>query len=146
TEQTGSAPMAVAAADTLTGTIPAQEEGRVVQYRVNVELSDGSTVSYPDNAADPFYEFFVGAVEPLYCTDFETDPKLDGWTHGLPAGVNKAGADDWQWGVPSGKGGSGDPDEAFSGKRVWGNDLGNANFDGNYQPDVTNWSLSPLID
>ena len=35
---------------------------------------EGETTAYPDNAADPWYEMFVGHVEPIYCTDFETDP------------------------------------------------------------------------
>jgi len=55
-------------------------DGIVVRYRVSVNLSDGSTISFPDNKADPFYEFYVGPVTTLWCADFEQG--ASDWTHG----------------------------------------------------------------
>ncbi len=128
------------------GDIPNQPPGQVVLYQINMELSDGSTVTYPDNAADPMYELFVGEITEIYCTDFETDPADDGWTHALTAGQPGQGADDWQWGVPDGTAGSGDPSAAYSGTQVYGNDLGGGNYNGLYQADKVNETRSPQID
>ncbi|MBW2456521.1 MAG: hypothetical protein JRI68_18530 [Deltaproteobacteria bacterium] len=133
------------AADEFTATIPFQDDGAVVQYRVELTFGDGSVVIYPYNAADRYYEFFVGQVEPIYCTDFETDPELDGWTHALASGSPQPGADDWQWGEPQGQPPSGDPSAAYSGDNVYGNDLGGGQWDGKYQPDKVNYALSPTI-
>ena len=126
--------------------IPTQPDGTVVQYQVLLKLSDGTSLTYPENEADPRYEFFVGKVEPIYCTDFESNPDNEGWTHGLSSGQASEGADDWQWGTPAGTAGSGDPALAYSGLRVFGNDLGKGNFNGNYQSDKVNFAQSPEID
>jgi MYXO-CTERM domain-containing protein len=128
-----------------TGVIPIQPEGSVVQYKVVVEYLNEITAAYPENPADPRYEFFVGTVEPLYCTDFENDPEADGWSHGLTSGEATEGADDWQWDAPAGQPGSGDPAAAFSGQRVYGNDLGHDNFNGSYQSNKVNFALSPRV-
>ncbi len=119
------------------GSIPAQVDGTVVQYKVTVTLGDGTTIVYPDNVADPLYEFFVGPVTEIYCTDFEVDPT--DWTHGAVTG-----SDDWGWGAPTGAGA--DPITAFSGTRVFGNDLGGANADGSYEPTVETWARTPDVD
>ena len=63
----------------------------------------------------------------------------EGWTHG-----QDATQDDWQHDVANGK--AGDPGSAFSGQRLWGNDLGPSGFNGAYQPNVSNWLRSPVID
>ncbi len=119
------------------GAIPAQVDGTVVQYKVTVTLSDGTAIIYPDNPADPMYEFFVGPVTEIYCADFETDP--DGWTHGAVTGT-----DDWVFGMPTGA--ADDPDLAFSGARVFGTDLGGGNNDGTYEPTNETWARTPEID
>ncbi len=124
-------------ASSWSGALPPQTAGTVVQYRVTVALSDGSTITYPDNLADPMYEFFVGPVQEIYCTDFEVDPA--GWTSGAIAGTN-----DWAFGMPTGAGD--DPVEAFSGTRIYGNDLGGGNADGTYEPQVELWAKTPEID
>jgi cysteine-rich repeat protein len=141
--------MAVAMTPTMTGfeaTIPVYPSGQVVNYQVEVDFASGQALSYPDNAADPWYEFFVGNVTKIYCTDFEKDPNKEGWTHDVDMGGMGQGADDWQWGDPAGAAGSGDPGAAYSGKNVFGNDLGHGMFNGEYQPNVKNHSLSPMID
>lgn len=127
------------------GAIPAQAPGSVVQYQLVVTLGNGETVRYPDNAADPYYERFVGEVIPLYCSDFENDPGTD-FSHALVAGQAGQGADDWAWGPPAGTAGSGDPSAAFSGSKVYGNDLGGANFNGKYQSSKTNALTGPRVD
>jgi MYXO-CTERM domain-containing protein len=125
------------AASAWSGQIPQQAAGTVVQYKVTVTLTDGTNIVYPDNPADPMYEFFVGPVQEIYCTDFETDP--DGWTHGAVAG-----SDDWTFGTPTGAGD--DPTAAFSGSRVLGMDLGGGGGDGQYEPSVDSWARTPEID
>lgn len=125
--------------------IPPQAPGSVLQYQLEVTLGSGDLIRYPDNAADPWYERFVGEVTPLYCTDFETDPGSD-FTHALLAGQAGQGADDWIWGTPAGTAGSGDPSSAYSGTQVYGNDLGGGNFNGKYQPGKTNALTGPRID
>jgi MYXO-CTERM domain-containing protein len=127
-------------------TIPEQPAGTVVQYAVTIRMAEGTVVTIPQNRAAPMLEFYVGEVVPLYCTDFERDPELDGWTHGLTQGEDQEGADDWQWDRPEGASGSGDPAEAFSGTHVFGNDLGHGNYDGSYQPDKVNYASSPVVD
>ena len=70
---------------------------RAQKFTRSVTLSDGTNIVYPDNPADPLYEFFVGPVEEIYCTDFEADPA--GWTHGATTGT-----DDFAFGTPTGAG------------------------------------------
>ena len=131
----------------LSAVIPVQPDGTAVQYSVTAKFAGTNNLALPDNAADGWYQFYVGAVEKLYCTDFETDPAADGWTHGLSMGKVQDGADDWEWGRPKGTTTNGDPTEAFSGKKVYGNDLGGlANHNGLYQPDKVNFALSPVVD
>jgi len=142
----GTVPMDTDGTGRYEGVIPVQPEGTVVQYQVVVRLTGDRTLSFPTNLAAPFYELFVGTVVPLYCTDFETDPADDGWTHGLSQGKDSEGADDWQWGAPSGRAGSGDPGGARSGEMVFGNDLGGDNFNGSYQPDKVNFARTPVVE
>jgi hypothetical protein len=84
------------------------------------------------------YAFSVGTITSAFADGFEgaTD---NGWTH-----AQVATQDDWQRGVPEGK--AGDPGIAAEGQRVWGNDLGADNFNGEYQPNVVNYLESPAID
>lgn len=124
--------------------LPQPADNTVLQYRVQVELADGSEVLYPNNPADPLYEAYFGPVIPLYCTDFERNPFDEGWSSALLSGPDREGADDWQWGPPLGEGG--DPSQAFSGNFVIGNDLGEDRFNGEYQRNITNQITSPVID
>jgi len=125
--------------------IPEQGFGEVVQYLVHAELASGSVLEYPSNPAAPMYEFFVGEVSSIYCTDFEGASAPDGWVHGLESGEVTDGADDWQWGAPQGVPDSGDPRAAFSGANVYGNDLGGADFNGTYQSDKVNYLETPPV-
>jgi cysteine-rich repeat protein len=120
---------------TYEGAIPTQPDGTVVQYKVTVTLENGSTVSYPNNPADPFYEFYVGYVETLWCSDFETGAA--DWTHG----ATPTASDEWEAGEPLGLGG--DPKTAFGGANVFGTDLSN---DGAYTKQSSSFAESSEID
>ncbi len=132
------------------GDLPTPGSALVLNYKVTVTFVDNTTATFPDNAADPFYELYLGDVEMIYCSNFESDPFAAGWTHALVAGTAGDGADDWQWGVSDGTAGSGDPGAAVSGTRVIGNDLGGTvagqAYNGQYQASKTNKVVSPVID
>jgi MYXO-CTERM domain-containing protein len=126
---------------TIEGGIPAAPDGTIIQYYIEAE-SDSGLVQAPINGDRHPFSFAVGDLTEIYCNDFESD---DGeWTSELISGENTEGADDWQWGRPLGEGG--DPDFAFSGNRVWGNDLGADNYNGEYQNDRHNRITAPSID
>ncbi|MBA2543694.1 MAG: hypothetical protein H0V17_28890 [Deltaproteobacteria bacterium] len=93
-------------------------------------LSNGTRVSYPNNTADPFYEFYVGPVEAIKCWDFENS-QAEGWTN----------TSDWQVAAPEGL--SNDPKEAFGGNLAFGIDL---TSDGAYRDRATATAESPEID
>ena len=120
---------------TYSGAIPTQPEGTVVQYKVSVTLTDGSSITYPNNPADPFYEFYVGSVTKLWCTDFENG--ASDWTHG----ATPTNRDEWEVGPPMGLGG--DPKTAHGGANVFGIDL---STDGQYRRSAMLWAESPEID
>nr|HEX4315222.1 DUF4215 domain-containing protein [Kofleriaceae bacterium] len=113
-------------AATLPGT-----DGQTVLYKVTTTLSDGSTFTYPDNKADPYYEAYVGAVTNIQCFDFEAGS--DGW-------VKSGTLDEWAFGAP--KGLDTDPPAAFDGSSVAGIDLAN---DGDYSPSSNQTLTSPAI-
>lgn len=115
-------------ANTFTAAIPAQAEGSIIEYKMVFTLADGSTRKLPDNAADPYYQMYVGTPTVIYCQDFES---------GLPSDWNHGGArDEWSVGVPKGLGG--DPDVAHGGTGVAGIDLAS---DGQYRSN-SNQSLT----
>ena len=47
--------------------IPTQPDGTTVLFNVQITLSDSTVINFPDNKADPYYQFFVGTVTPIYC-------------------------------------------------------------------------------
>ncbi len=116
-------------ADGFDGEIAEQTDGTVLQYRITLKLSNDTSVKFPNNAADPFYEFYIGPVVPIKCFDFEDGTQ--GWT-------NTA---DWQAGPPEGL--AGDPTEAYGGANVLGIDL---QSDGAYRDGATATAESPEID
>ena len=120
---------------TFSGVIPTQPDGSVVEYKVTATFADGSTVSFPENPADPFYQFYVGTVQPLWCADFESGAA--DWTHTATPAIN----DEWEAGMPMGLGG--DPLAAHGGTSVFGIDL---TKNGTYEPSTTTTATSPQID
>ncbi len=127
--------------DLLLGTIPAMDANTIVHYYLEASLTDGMTSKIPGGGSITPFSFYVGELQELYRDDFETDD--GGYTHELLVGEDLPGADDWQWGTPLGLGG--DPDYAYSGDYVWGNDLGADDYNGEYQNDRHNRLLSPTI-
>ena len=96
-----------------------------VLYRVVVSFADGSTFTLADNRADPYYQLYQGRTVPLYCTDFETNPFLQGWK-------TSGGVSGFQWGTPTS--GATDPHEAYSGTKILAQVL-----NGNYEPKAEGW-------
>ena len=115
--------------DTFAGAIPSQPNGSVVQYKVTLTLSNGQQVSYPNNAADPYYEMYVGPVTPIWCADFEAG--AGDWTMSA----------DWEAGPALGLGG--DPKQPAGGANVLGSDLSQ---DGAYAASSMSFAESPEID
>jgi hypothetical protein len=130
----------------LDGIIPSQESGTVVEYYVEGETTEGTIVSAPDGGEITPISFYVGELIEVYCNDFEDDD--GGFTSELVDGEVSDGADDWMWGTPNGL--EGDPAFAYSGDKVWGNDLGGTingqDYNGAYQSEKHNRLLSPVID
>lgn len=112
--------------------IPTQNPGSVVRYQVSMTLSNGNTVRLPRNAVDPYYEYYVGAVEEVYCTDFEVDP---GWTTAA-IGANNS----WTIGAPSAGASNGEPTSAYEGSKILTLGLGQP-----YKPDATYTASAPII-
>src|SRR6185369_10281569 len=82
--------------DEYTADLPAPGDGNVGTYKVTATFANGKKYVYPDNAADPMYEFYTGTVQKLYCTSFDDATEPTGWTHtAMPADT-----DEWQWGPP----------------------------------------------
>ena len=130
--------------DTWEAVLPALGAGSLLRYRV--ELRDSGVVtSLPSGSlSDPWLERWIGPTTSLVHEDFEDDD--GGFEHALLAGdASSEGADDWQWGEPGGQ--AGDPVEAASGDRVWGNDLSpEDHWNGSYQNDVHSALSSPSWD
>jgi hypothetical protein len=112
---------------------------KTLQYWIEAHDAQGSTEVAPTGAdlGTSAYAFFVGTQTVLYANGFEAAGD-DGWTHGAIAGT-----DDWQRGTPQGK--AGDPNQAYAGVKVWGNDLGGSGFNGEYPANAHNWLRSPVV-
>ncbi len=111
-----------------------------IEYYITALDDQGGSEDLPsgaDSGGAPF-SFFVGVITVHYFNDFEASGD-QGWTHG-----QVATQDDWHHGVVYGK--AGDPSSAYSGQRLWGNDLGPSGWNGQYQPNVHNWLRSPVFD
>lgn len=128
-------------ADAFDGEIPGLPDGSVVLYYIDVVSSEGEVLSPSGGSIAP-YTFYVGELEELWCTDFGADGD-GGFTHELLDGRDQEGADDWAFGSPGGY--ATDPEDAFTGRKVWGNDLGGGNYNGEYQSDITNRLSSPPL-
>jgi cysteine-rich repeat protein len=83
--------------------------------------------------SDVWYELYIGPVTEVYCTDFESDPTVEGWTL----------SGDFEWGTPAAPDGGSDPVGAFSGDFALGIDLA---ADGNYEAESVSTAVSPEID
>jgi len=120
--------------DDFAGAIPPQPDGTALRYRV-VASAAGRELTLPDNPADDAYRAFVGEVVPIYCNDFEA--QIDGWE----LSDENGGKGDFKQGTPEGLGE--DPDKAYSGTMVLGNDI---TVNGLYGSEKEVYADSPLID
>ena len=110
-------------------------------FKVTSTFPNGKVYTFPQNAADPNYEFYAGPITKLYCTDFEGTTAPADWTHtGTPAT-----ADEWEWGSPGEVALTNDPRVAFSGTKAFGMDLGKWTTDGLYPASGTSSLQSPII-
>ncbi len=120
--------------------IPGQPSPACVRYYIVATDTLGRDTQYPISAPEAPLSFFVGTIDTIHFDDVGTDD----------AGVSHSavtGQDDWQRGVPNVQGNNPwDPLEPFSAPNVWGNDLNNFGWNGDY-PDNTQSFLSlPPID
>jgi MYXO-CTERM domain-containing protein len=127
-------------------TLPSATDGTFLRYRLEVLDADGNiSGSEPQGSiTDPWYGLWIGDYETVFFADFEDD---DGdFDHDLISGdAEREGADDWAWGEPGGD--AGDPEVAYSGDFIWGNDISpEDNWNGAYQPNVHNVLMAPSID
>lgn len=125
-----SAPLTLAG-EVFSGEIDGIRTGTAVPYWIEAQTADGFVFTAPPRAPENRFGFHVGPLVTLWKDDFETDA---GWTSG-------GGGDDWEIGEPRGL--AGDPDAAWSGTRVLGNDLSD---DGLYADLADTWIESPPID
>jgi len=133
-----SVPMTAASNDRFFATIPGQASPNKVEWWISGTNDLGQSNVFPQDAPSVTNNFTVGDIQVFFFDDFETAGD-NGWTH-----AQVATQDDWQHGTPNGS--AGDASSAFSGSKVWGNDLGPQGFNGEYQPNVENYLRSPLID
>jgi hypothetical protein len=124
------------------GNLPAAPAGTFVEYYTTITDTGGTTLAAPRNGANAPYSYYAGDVIEVLCDDFESGD--GGFKHELVAGTGALGADDWQWGFPMGE--AGDPTEAHSGDYVWGNDLGDGDYNGAYLEGKSNRLRTPTID
>ncbi|MFT4709585.1 MAG: hypothetical protein ACI8Q9_000708 [Planctomycetota bacterium] len=105
-------------------------EGRALTTAAGaVTMAGYNKVSVPDDADE---------TETFYFDDFDSNSD-NGWTHS-----QITSNDDWERDIPNGL--SGDPISAFSGAKVWGNNLGLNGVDGLYLSNSENVLRSPIID
>jgi len=99
--------------------------GAKVDFTLKILCNEGSLV-------DSFY-LFAGELFTLFFDDMEGDE--NGWGHD-----SIFNHDDWEHGTPLG-GSWSDPEFAFSGSKIWGN-----NLNGDYPSNSVNYLQSPEID
>lgn len=125
---------------TFTGELPGQQDGALVEYWFSAkETAVGAAFTAPLFAPANAYRYNVGALNTVFKDDFESE---SGWTHG---GATLASHDDWERGSPNGVG-FWDPEEAFSGSNVFGNDIGVRGGNGLVESAASSWLESPAID
>ncbi|MBN2171280.1 MAG: choice-of-anchor J domain-containing protein [Candidatus Krumholzibacteriota bacterium] len=109
-------------------------------YYYMLRAFDGTEMSVNSNQRGPVMALEDAAANVILFQDgFETDL---GWTHG-------GTSDDWQRGDPVAKSqyyGNADPENAYLGDDVYGNDIGNGSWNGRYSSNADSWLRSPAID
>ena len=111
-----------------TALLPIEPDDTVLEYQIVASLPDDTTVDFPINLADPWYQHYQGEVTELYCSGFEGPAGGEGWE--ISGG--------WEQGPPMGQGG--DPIAAYEGSDIFG-----INLAGTYKPKSSSTLTSPLI-
>ena len=111
-----------------------------IGYYYVIRAYDGEKESVNSNVVGPVYSISQDPSSYIvFEDDFETDK---GWTHGYTRTQ-----DDWQRGTPAGDGGryhgNHDPSSAHSGNCVYGNDIGQGNWNGDYKNNTDNYLITP---
>ncbi|MBM3984538.1 MAG: hypothetical protein FJ296_02415, partial [Planctomycetes bacterium] len=128
--------MAPLGGDLWKGFVPGQVSPKTVRYWLQASGPGGSN-NWPKDAPAASFQYDVGALTTHVSYDFE--PVSDeGWTH-----AQVLTQDDWHHSITYGK--AGDPPAAYSGSKLWGNDLGPEGWNGLYKPSVNNYLLSPVF-
>lgn len=123
--------------NTWTGLIPGVPSPARIDYRITAFDGSANSQTFPDGG---LFDFSIGETQLFFTDGFETVGD-NGWTH-----QQVATQDDWQHDAPNPSGSPNDPGVAANGTRIWGNDLAPSGFNGDYQPNVNNFLLSPPID
>jgi hypothetical protein len=142
-------PMTLNSGSLYTVLVPGIASPAKVRYYASVTDNLGNTALFPKAGAGAALSFAIGVQKIFYFDNLE-QPTDNGWTH-----AQVTNQDDWQKGSPAGKSGSSqgvswqDPTGAYSGTRIWANDLGNTisgtTWNGSYKASVSNWIRSPQI-
>jgi len=106
-----------------------------IQFKLTMNYMGGTSFYAREHQ---FSDIVSTAPTVIFFDDMEGSDD-NGWIHGMVKTQ-----DDWQRGDPEGR--STDPDDAYSGLNVWGNDIGASGWNGEYQPYVRNHLHSPSID
>lgn len=132
-------PMTALGSGDYTADIPGQASPSIVSYWISAEDELGNTDRYPKQSDA---SFLIGLRRIAYFNNFDGAGD-EGWTSEYGGGTSND-HNDWQHDSPKGNGG--DPGSAFSGTRVWANDVGNSGWNGLYQSNVNIRLISPTID
>jgi hypothetical protein len=139
-----STPMTISSGNKYIGLLPGGPSPTKVQYYFQASDSLGNIETLPKDGS--VFDISIGVQRVFFTDNFETAGD-NGWTHAVVSNQ-----DDWQHNVPNGSSGSSqgvgwsDPSSAFSGTRIWGNDLGPSGWNGAYMPNTENFLRSPAID
>ncbi len=129
--------------------LPAVMSGSV-SYHIEAVHSSNVTVRLPETGENSYIVSVppTGPFTGFWLENF--DGALSGWTNAQVLAQN-----DWQVGDPAGRSGTSssvfwaDPQTAYSGTNVYGNDLGNTigttNWNGAYAANVENYLRSPVV-
>jgi cysteine-rich repeat protein len=115
-----------------TGAFPSLPPGTLVRYTVEAMRDDGTSVVFPQNPADPEYQWFVGPAINIWCDPMDHDPM---WNQSGNYGV------EWNWGQPTA--GGGDPYGSHTGLDALGTQVGG---NGLYLGTTSTWIETPAID
>ncbi len=129
--------------DLWVGTLPGVSPAGTVEYYLLATDSGGRTEWSPEalSPGEELYGFTAGTKVTIASYDFEAGTD-EGWTHVSLSGTY---GDQWQRANPAGSSSSSDPNQAYSGTKVWGTDLSVSGSDGQYEPSCSGELRSPAI-